>query len=175
MGSREEKEQTVAEVKDKLERAKSVVLADYRGLTVKEFTGLRAKLRKENVDLQVMKNTLGKIAADQAGVEGVDEYLTGTIVWAFSMKEPTAGAKLLKEFAKTQPKLVFRGGILEKKAFSPQMAEAMADLPPREVLLGRVAGILQAPIAGLAQVLKGPINKFGYALEDHRKSMEKLA
>lgn len=175
LGSRGEKEQLVAEVKAKLEQAHSVILADYRGLTVKEVTKLRAALRKEGVELQVMKNTLGKIAAEQAGVEGVAQYLTGTTVWAFSMQDAVAGAKVLKEFAKTNPKLVLKGGILDKKGFGPQMAEALADLPSREALLGQVAGMLQAPITGLVRVLQGPINKFGYALEDYRKIKEKSA
>jgi large subunit ribosomal protein L10 len=165
----------VAAVKERLEKARSVVLADYRGLTVKEVTKLRATLRKQGVVLQVMKNTLGKIAADQAGVADVAQYLTGTTVWAFSMEDATAGAKLLKEFARTNPKLVLKGGILDKKGFGPQMAEALADLPSREALLGQVAGMLQAPITGLVRVLQGPINKFAYALEDYRKIQEKSA
>ena len=168
MGSRGEKEQLVASVKAKIEEAQSVILADYRGITVKEFTGLRAQLRKESVDLFVMKNTLGKIAAEQAGVEGVAEYLTGPTVWAFSMKDPVSAAKLLKEFARTHPNMVLKGGILEKKGFGPKMAEALADLPSREALLGQVAGLLQSPIVGLVRVLQGPINKLGYALEDYR-------
>ena len=175
MGSRGEKEQVVASVKQMIEGAQSVILADYRGITVKEFTGLRAQLRKENVDLFVMKNTLGKIAAEQAGVEDVAEYLTGPTVWAFSKKDPVSAAKLLKEFARTHPNLVLKGGILEKKGFGPKMAEALADLPSREALLGQVAGLLQSPIVGLVRVLQGPINKLGYALEDYRKIQEKSA
>jgi large subunit ribosomal protein L10 len=175
LGSRGEKEQKVAIAKEKIDQAKSVVLADYRGITVKEFTGLRAQLRKQDVDLQVMKNTLGKIAADQAGVADVAQYLVGPTIWAFSNTDPAAGPKILKEFARTHPQFVLKGGILEKQGFGRQMAEALADLPSREVLLGQVAGMLQAPIAGLARVLKGPISKFGYALEDYRKIQEKSA
>ena len=175
MGSREQKEQTVAVVKEKIENAQSIILADYRGINVKEFTGLRALLRKEEVDLQVMKNTLGKIAADQSGVEDVDEYLVGPTVWAFSMKDPASAAKILKEFARTHPNMVLKGGILDKKGFGPKMAEALADLPSREALLGQVAGLLQAPITGLVRVLQGPISKLGYALEDYRKIQEKSA
>ena len=175
MGSREEKEQLVASIKEKLERSKSVVLADYRGLTVKDFTKLRAQLRAENVELQVLKNTLGRIAADQWGAEDVAQYLVGPTVWAFSMQDPTGGAKLLKEFARTHPKLVLKGGVMEKKGFGPAMADALADLPSREVLLGQVAGMLQSPFTGLARVLQGPIGKFGYALEDYRKMKEKSA
>ena len=175
MGSRGEKEQVVVHIREKLERARSVVLADYRGITVKEFTVLRAQLRKVGVELHVMKNTLGKIAADQHGVVDVAQYLVGPTIWAFSMEDPAVGPKVLKEFARTHPKLVLKGGILEKQGFGPQMAEALADLPSREVLLGQVAGMLQAPLTGLVRVLQGPINKLGYALEDYRKIQEKSA
>lgn len=175
LGSREEKEQLVSVVREKIEKAQSVILADYRGVTVKEFTALRTQLRQEDVDIQVMKNTLGKIAADQMGVEGIAEYLTGPTVWAFSMKDPASAAKILKEFARTHPNLVLKGGILEKKGFGPNMADALASLPSREALLGQVAGMLQAPITGLVRVLQGPINKLGYALEDYRKQLEKSA
>jgi large subunit ribosomal protein L10 len=175
LGSRGEKEQLVAIVKEKIDKAQSVILADNRGVTVKEFTNLRAQLRKEGVDLQVMKNTLGKIAAKDSGVEDIDQYLVGPTVWAFSNQDPTSAAKILKEFARTHPNMVLKGGILEKKGFGPKMAESLADLPSREVLLGQVAGMLQSPITGLVRVLQGPINKLGYALEDYRKIKEKSA
>ena len=175
MGSRGEKEQLVAGIKEKIEKAKSVVIADYRGITVKEFTGLRAQMRKENVELKVYKNTLAKIAAEQSGVENLDEYLVGPTVWAFSMEDPTAGAKIVKEFARTHPNLVMKGGVLDKKGFGAKEAVALADLPSREALLGQVAGLLQAPITGLVRVLQGPINKFGYALDAYRKSREESA
>jgi large subunit ribosomal protein L10 len=172
LGNRERKEQLVAEIKERITNARSVILADYRGLTVKELTALRARLRAQDVELKVLKNTLVKIAAAQAGVDGLDEYLTGTNMWAFSMTDAVAGAKVLKEFAKTHPKLVLRGGILEKKAFDAAMAETLADLPSREVLLGQVAGLLQSPLVGLVRVLQGPINKLGYALNDYREQQE---
>jgi large subunit ribosomal protein L10 len=175
LGSRGEKEELVASVKEKIDKAQSVVLADYRGINVKEFTKLRAQLRNEDVDLQVMKNTLGKIAADQSGVADIADFLLGPTVWAFSMKDPSSAAKVLKEFARTHPGMVLKGGMMEKKGFGPEMAEALANLPSREVLLGQVAGMLQAPIAGLARVLQGPISKLGYALEDYRKIQEKSA
>ena len=175
MISRGEKEQLVEHIREKLEKAQSVILADDVGITVKEFTGLRAQLRKADVELKVYKNTLAKIAAGQVGVEGIDQYLNGPTIWAFSMSDPTAGPKILKEFARTHPKLTLKGGILDKRSFDAKMAAELADLPSREALLGQVAGILQAPIVSLVRVLQGPINKFGYALEDYRKIKEKSA
>ena len=175
MGSRGEKEQLVERIGEKLEQAQSVILADNVGISVKEFTGLRAQLRKADVELKVYKNTLAKIAAKKAGVEDIDQYLNGPTIWAFSMSDPTAGPKILKEFAKTHPKLTLKGGILEKRSFGAKMAEALADLPSREALLGQVAGMLQSPVVSLVRVLQGPIHKFGYALEDYRKIKEKSA
>ena len=175
MGSRGEKEQIVAAIKEKIDQSQSIVLSDYTGITVKDFTGLRAQMRKAKVELKVYKNTLAKIAAEQSGVQGVDEYLNGPTIWAFSMEDPAVGAKLLKEFARTHPSMVMKGGILDKKGFGPKDAVALADLPSREALLGQVAGLLQAPVIGLVRVLQGPINKFGYALEDYRKIKEKSA
>ena len=175
MITREQKEQMIENMKDKLERAQSVILCDYSGITVKDFTGLRAQSRKADVELVVVKNTLGKIAADQLGIVGAGQYLNGPTIWVFSMSDPAAGPKLMKEFARTRPRFVLKGGILDKKGFNAGMAEALADLPSKEVLLGQVAGMLQSPIASLVRVLQGPISKFGYALEDYRKMQEKSA
>ena len=172
MGSLEQKKAIVAETVEKLEKAQSVVFADYRGMTVKEITELRAALRKQGVELKVLKNTLIKIAADQNGVEGLDPFLVGTNMWAFSMEDAVSAAKLLQEFAKTHPNLVIKGGIMDKKAFGEEGVKALASLPSREALLGQIAGLLQSPIAGMARVLQGPINKMAYALEAYRKAQE---
>ncbi|HCP14270.1 MAG TPA: 50S ribosomal protein L10 [Peptococcaceae bacterium] len=172
MGSLDEKKVIVAEIKEKIDQAQSVILADYRGLKVKEVTELRALLRKQGVELKVLKNTLVKIAADQAEVEGLDSYLNGNNMWAFSMADPTAAAKVLRDYAKTHPSLILKGGIIEKKAIDATGAVALADLPSREVLLAQVAGMLQGPIIGLVNVLQGPIRKMGYALEAVRAAKE---
>lgn len=172
MGSLDEKKVIVAEIKEKIDQAQSVILADYRGLKVKEVTELRSLLRKQGVELKVLKNTLVKIAADQAEVEGLDSYLNGNNMWAFSMEDPTAAAKVLRDYAKTHPNLILKGGIIEKKAIDATGAVALADLPSREVLLAQVAGMLQGPIVGLVNVLQGPIRKMAYALEAVRAAKE---
>lgn len=172
MGSLDEKKVIVAEIKEKIDQAQSVILADYRGLKVKEVTELRSLLRKQGVELKVLKNTLVKIAADQAEVEGLDSYLNGNNMWAFSMADPTVAAKVLRDYAKTHPNLILKGGIIEKKAIDATGAVALADLPSREVLLAQVAGMLQGPIVGLVNVLQGPIRKMAYALEAVRAAKE---
>jgi large subunit ribosomal protein L10 len=168
----EQKKAEVEQIKAHFTGAKSVIFADYLGLTVKEMTVLRAQLRKAAVVLKVYKNTLVKRAVADAGVEGVDPYLTGTNMWAFSQEDPVAAAKVLREFARTHPKLILKGGVIDNKVFDADGAKALADLPSREVLLARLAGTMQAPITGLAIVLQGPIRKMGYALEALRKSKE---
>lgn len=175
MGSLETKKQVVAEVTDKLSGAKSVIITDYRGLTVGEVTELRSRLRAQGVEFKVIKNTLLKIAAKDAGVEGVDEYFQGPTAVAFGVEDAVAPAQVLSKFVKDYKKLEIKGGILEGKAIGFEEVKALADLPPREILLGQVASVFQAPIAGLVNVLQGPIRKLGYALEEVRKLKEQEA
>ena len=170
LGNLDIKKQVVQEIAERFQRAQSVVIAEYRGLTVAEVTELRAKLRAAGVDFKVLKNTLVKIAADNTGVQGLDPYLEGPTAWAFSMQDPVSAAKVLIDFAKTHNKLVIKGGVIENKAFPADGVKALADLPPREVLLAQVLGAMQSPLVGMANVLQGPIRKFGYALEALRKA-----
>lgn len=172
MGSLEEKKLLVSEIKDRLSQAQSVVIVENRGLTVAQATDLRNKLRAVGVEFKVLKNTLVKLAADDAGVEGLEPYLQGPLAWAFSLTDPVSAAKVLLPFAKTTDKLVIRGGIIENKVFAADGVKALADLPPRDVLLAQVLGAMQGPLVGMANVLQGPIRKMGYALEAIRKSKE---
>lgn len=172
MGSLEEKKQLVEEIKENFNRSKSVAIVEYRGLTVAEVTELRAKLRAAKVEMRVLKNTLVKRAADEAGLSELDSYLQGPTAWVFSNEDPVAGPKILLDYAKTHDKLIVKGGVLEKKAIALKGVVALADLPPREVLLARLLGSMSSPLTGMANVLQGPIRKFGYALEAYRKSQE---
>lgn len=164
-----EKEATVAEMQEKFTRSQSVVLADYRGLNVGEVTELRKKLREAGVEYRVVKNTLSRLAAHGAKVEGLDPYLEGPTALAFGYSDPVAAAKILATFAKTHKKMSLKGGVLEGKAISAEQVQALADLPSREALLGQVAGMLQAPMRGLVTVLSGPMRNLVYALDAVRK------
>ena len=175
MDTREEKKQIVEQVKAKLNRSKSVVILENRGLTVAQATDLRAKLREADVDLKILKNTLVKIAATELEMTGLDDYLQGPTAWAFCMQDPVAGPKILTEYAKTNDRLVVKGGILEKKIISAKGVKELADLPPREVLLAQVLGAMQGPLSGMANVLQGPLRKIVYALEALRKEKEGAA
>ncbi|MDI6880500.1 MAG: 50S ribosomal protein L10 [Desulfitobacteriaceae bacterium] len=167
----EEKAKLVAEIREKFDKATGVVLADYRGLTVAQVTRLRADLRQADVEYRVLKNTLVRRAANEVGVKGLDPYLEGPTALAFSA-DPVAPAKVLSDFAKTNKNFKIKAGILEGRVIGPDGVKALADLPPREVLLAQVLRGMQAPLSGMANVLQGPIRKFAYALEALRKAQE---
>lgn len=175
MGNLETKKQVVAEVTEKFSNAKSVIITDYRGLTVAEVTELRSRLRAQGVEYRVIKNTLLKIAAKDAGIEGAEEYFQGPTAVAYGLEDAVAPAQVLSKFIKEYKKMEIKGGILEGKVIGFDEVNALADLPPREILLGQVASVFQAPIAGLVNVLQGPIRKLGYALEEVRKLKEQEA
>lgn len=166
----EEKSQVVAEIKEKLEKSSTVVLADYRGLTVAQVTELRVQMRAAGVDYRVLKNTMIRRAANEAGITGLDPFLEGPTAVAFGA-DPVAPAKILSEFVKSSKVKTFavKAGIVEGKVVGPEGIKTLADLPPREVLLAQVLRGMQAPLAGMANVLQGPIRKLGYALEEVRK------
>lgn len=169
----EEKSQVVAEIKEKLEKASTVVLADYRGLTVAQVTELRVQMRAAGVDYRVLKNTLIRRAANEVGISGLDSFLEGPTAVAFGA-DPVAPAKVLADFAKNIKVKTFaiKAGIVEGKVVGPEGVKALADLPSREVLLAQVLRGMQAPLSGMANVLQGPIRKLGYALEEVRKLKE---
>jgi large subunit ribosomal protein L10 len=169
MTVRTEKEATVSQVLQKLTKSQSVILADYRGLNVQEVTELRKRLREAGVEYRVIKNTLTSRAAKEANIEGIDQYLSGPTALAFGYSDPAIPAKILATFAKDHKKLQLKGGILEGKAISFNAVKSLAELPSREVLLGQVAGMLQAPMRSLAIVLSGPLRKVAFAVEAVRK------
>ena len=172
----EEKSQVVAEIKEKFQQSKGVVLADYRGLTVAEVTQLRNQLRQAGVEYKVLKNTLVRRAAQEVGVEGLEAYLEGPTALAFSA-DPVAPAKVLSDFVKTNKLKTFqiKAGVVEGRVVGPEGVKDLAELPSREVLLAMVLRGMQAPLAGMANVLQGPIRKMGYALEEVRKLKEAQA
>lgn len=166
---RPEKVAVVKEVQEKFEKSKTVILADYRGLNVGEVTELRKKMRQAGVDYKVFKNTLTSRAAKAANIEGLDEYLTGPIALAFTYDDYVSAAKILSEFAKDHKNLELKVGILDGKIIGLDSVKALASLPSREVLLAKLAGMLQAPLRGMATVLAGPLRNFAYAVEAVRK------
>lgn len=152
-----EKELFVQQVAEKMETAKSMVIADYRGLNVEQITELRKKLREAGVEYRVIKNTMTRLAARQVGIDGLDEILVGPNAIAFSMEDAVSAAKTLVDFAKDHDDLQIKAGILDKNLISSEKVEELAQIPPRDVLLSMVLRGFQGPISGLVNVLQGNI------------------
>ena len=144
------KAQIVDEVAEKFNAAASVVIADYRGLTVEEVTTLRKQLREAGVEMKVIKNSILSRAAKQAGLEGLDGVFTGPTAVAFSNDDVVAPAKIMDEFSKDAKALELKGGIIEGKVASLEEITALAKLPNREGLLSMLLSVLQAPVRNVA-------------------------
>ena len=160
----EQKKQIVSDLTDKLRRASAGVFVDYRGITVEEDTKLRAEMRKAGVDYAVVKNTLTRFAAKDAGLEGLDEILNGTTALAVSYDDPVAPAKILNEYAAKHENFKIKMGVVEGKVITPAEVKDLADLPSREVLIATVLGTMNAPVTGLVTVLNGTIKGLAVAL-----------
>lgn len=169
------KQQVVSEIKDAIQNSKSVSIVEYRGLTVSEISDLRNKYRAEGVSYKVFKNTMVSIALQELGYEGFEEYLSGPNGFVFSNDDMVAGPRVSADFAKENEKLVIKAGLLDGKVLNPDEVKALAKLPSREVLVAQVLGTLNAPIAGLANVLQGTIRKAVYALNAVKEKQEQEA
>ncbi|MBR4636232.1 MAG: 50S ribosomal protein L10 [Clostridia bacterium] len=161
------KEQHVAEICEKIKKAQSVVMFDYRGLTVEEDTNLRNEMRKNGVEYVVLKNSMVERACRELGVdEKVHEMLKGPSAFAFGYDDPVAPAKVLKDFVKKVKKCAVKGGIVDGTVTDPAGVDALADLPSREVLIARMLGSMMSPISGLAIVLDQLAKKLGGNADD---------
>jgi len=150
----EAKKQVVTEVAAKLRESKSTVVVDYRGLNVSEVTELRKQLREAGVEFKVYKNTLTRRAAEEAGLAGLNEALTGPNAIAFSMEDVIAPAKVINDFAKKHEALEIKAGVIEGNVATAGEVKALAELPSREGLLSMLLSVLQAPIRNLALATK---------------------
>lgn len=150
----EMKAKQVAEVQEKIAKAQSVVVFDYRGLSVSEVTALRNEMRKAGVEYVVLKNSIVERAAKEAGVDdAILAYLKGPSAFAFGYEDAVAPAKILKDCIKKTKKCEMKGGIINGVVSDAEAMNALADLPPREVLIARLLGSMMSPISGLAIVL----------------------
>ena len=150
----ENKQVQVQEITEKFQGAASVVVVDYRGLNVAQVTELRKQLREAGVEFKVYKNTLTRRAAEAAGVEGINEVLTGPNAIAFSTEDVVAPAKIINEFAKKNEALEIKAGIIEGTISSVEDVKALAELPSREGLLSMLLSVLQAPVRNFALATK---------------------
>ena len=151
--ARPDKVAVVDDVKARLEGAAATLLTDYRGLSVGELAELRAKLREANATYVVAKNTLAKIAANEAGIDGFDEYLVGPTAWVFCEEGPVDAAKALKAFSKDHPELEIKAGLLDGAILDAEATLKLADLESRSDLLERFAGLMYGALANTARLL----------------------
>jgi large subunit ribosomal protein L10 len=169
--ARPDKAAAVAELAEEFRSSSAVVLTEYRGLTVKQLTELRRSLGG-NASYAVVKNTLTKIAAKDAGMEGLDEHLSGPSAIAFVKGDPVEAAKGLRDFARAHPVLVIKGGVLDGKPLSATEIGKLADLESREVLLSRLAGAMTAPLSGAVALFAAPLSQTARLVEALRQKAE---
>lgn len=169
---RPEKVAQVEALSERLQRAQSVLAADYRGLTVKEMGELRSQMRQAGVEVKVVKNTLARLAADEAQVAELKGFLEGPTVLAFAYDDPAASAKIFDQFARQHKLFEIKGGVLNGVALDVDGVRQLAQLPGREELLAQVLRGMQGPLTGLAYVLSGVPRALVYALDALRRQRE---
>jgi large subunit ribosomal protein L10 len=163
MAKVELKQPVVQEIADKIKDAQALVLVDHRGLTVAQDTELRKKLREEGVTYKVYKNTMMNFAFQGTDFEQLKDLLNGPSAMAVSTTDPAAPARVLYEFAKKAKALEIKGGVIEGKFYDAEAMTEIATIPSREVLLSRLLGSMQSPVANFARVIKQIAEKDGEA------------
>ncbi len=172
MNSRKQKEKKVQEIKHDLQNSHVIILTDYRGLTVAKMNSLRRILEAAGVRYKVVKNTLTRLAAQQAGLAELDVYMEGPVAIAYGEDDPVMPVKLLVKFAKENEELAIKGGVLENRIMDEAQMRRLADLPSKEVLLARVLGAFQAPLTGMASVLQGNLRNLLFVLQAVKEQQE---
>jgi large subunit ribosomal protein L10 len=162
---KEEKSKVVSELQGKFQKAKGVVLTDYRGLNVEEITGLRNSLRSAALEYKVVKNTLAKIAAEGTPVSIARDNFTGPVGIAIGYDDPVLLVKKILEYNKANEKLQIKSGVIEGGVYSIDALKKISELPPREVQLSMLAGAMQAPASKFARLLNATLARFAYAME----------
>ncbi|HUQ39432.1 MAG TPA: 50S ribosomal protein L10 [Acidimicrobiales bacterium] len=162
---RPEKVAVVTEVRNRLDAAEGAILTEYRGLTVKDLATLRRSLRDAGAEYKIYKNTLVRLAVNELGLTDLTGLLEGPTAIAFVEGDAVNVAKVLRDFGRINPNLVVKGGLLGTSVLTPADAAALADIPPREVLLARLAGGLAAPMQKFAGLLQALPRNFAYGLK----------
>jgi large subunit ribosomal protein L10 len=171
--ARARKVEQVELLADRLRRAKVAVLTDYRGLTVQQLQDLRGRLRTADVEYRIVKNTLARRAAEQAGVPDLQAELTGPTAIAFGYDDFAAPSRLLSEFVRaTRLRLDVVGGLVDGRVVGADRARQLADLPPKDVLLAQLLGTLQSPVAQLVATIQAPVQQLVGLLESRRNQVE---
>jgi large subunit ribosomal protein L10 len=158
--NRSEKEAVITDVTSLAAKAQTLVVAEYRGITVADMTKLRSAARSNGVTLSVLKNTLARRAVAGSAFEVLSDQMTGPLIYGFSV-DAVAAAKVVAEFSKTNDKLVIRGGAFGGKVLDVNGVKQLASIPSKEVLLAQLLGLMQSPISRTARVLAALADKKG--------------
>jgi large subunit ribosomal protein L10 len=169
--ARPDKATAVAELTEGFRRSSAIVLTEYRGLSVSQLKELRRSLGSD-VTYAVVKNTLTKIAAREADVTGLDDLLAGPSAIAFVSGDPVEAAKGLRDFAKANPLLVIKGGVMDGRPLSPDEIRKLADLESREVLLAKLAGAMKASLSNAVSLFAAPLSQTARVVEALRQKAE---
>jgi large subunit ribosomal protein L10 len=173
--NRTEKQSAVDALAVKLQGASSIYVTDYAGLNVRHATELRRRLRRAGVEYLVVKNTLALRALQSSRIAGLDQHFAGPTALALTATDAAAAAKVLSEFAKEFQKPTVKAAVVDGREVTPEQVKRLAQLPPREVLLGQLAGTLQAPLAGFVGALTGLLSTFVGAVEALRTQRDHAA
>jgi large subunit ribosomal protein L10 len=172
MLSRAQKTEQISELKDKFERATSVIVADYRGIDVPAVNDLRSKLREGDYEYRVAKNTMLRLACEGTSVEVIREHFQGPTAIALSFGDPAGLAKTLVDYAKDHEAFEIRGGMVDGKALGVAEVGTLATLPTLDELRGKIVGLLQAPATKIAGVLQAPAGQLARVVAARRDSLE---
>ena len=172
--NRSEKQAVIDEVTGLAAKAQTLVMAEYRGITVADMTRLRSQARDKGVNLSVLKNTLARRAVAGSAFEALSDQMTGPLIYGFSV-DAVAAAKVVADFAKTNDKLVIRGGAYGGKALDVNGVKQLASIPSKEVLLAQLLGLMQSPISRTARVLAAIAEKKGAGVPEAETPAEAVA
>lgn len=159
-----QKAATIDELTDQLTRSRLTIVADYRGLGVSDLQGLRGNLRPVDAEFRIAKNTLTTIAADRAGIDGMETLLEGPTALVLTYGDPVQTSKIVTDFVRTSRVLTVRGGVMNNRLVSAPDIDAISTMPSREELLGRLLGMLASPMSRIVGVLGAPIRALPYVL-----------
>lgn len=162
----QEKVAAVDDLKERLEGVKTVLLTEYRGLTVQQMSELRKQLRAVSAQYKVVKNRLAKIAISSSELEVLRGQLTGPVGIIVSKDDPVAVAKAVSTFARTNQALTIKGGYVEGRVMAPEGLRALADLPSKDALRSQVVGAIQGPLAQVVSLLQAPQRELAYILAE---------
>lgn len=157
--TKDRKREIIEEYRKWMERSQALIVTEYKGLPMKDIDTLRARLRETGGEFHVVKNTLGKLAFDEAGLNLPDKVWEGSTAITFAFEDAPAVAKLLNEFMRTSEFVKVKGGFLGKSAMRPEDVKALADLPPLPIVRAQLLGVLNAPASRLARTLAEPGRK----------------